>query len=174
MSALESLEDSLGEVFEKAPAMPENGKKTLAEWLPWISLVAGVLSVWLAYSLYHIAHNVGRAVDLLNSLAAAYGTKTVGHMGFTVWLAIGVLAASGVIYLLAFPGLRDRKKAGWNLMFLAALVNVGYGVVALFTDYDGGSRFVGSLVSSAVAFYLLFQIRSLYKGVSAGTTKSQA
>ncbi len=164
MSALQSLENSLDDVFgKKAPAMSAGGKKNLVEWFPWISLVAGVLSVWVAYSLYHTAHYVNAAVDFVNNLSAAYGgTKVVNHFGLTVWLAIATLAISGVLYLLAFAPLRAGKKAGWNYLFYGLLFNLVYGVVSVFTDYSGGGRLVSAVIGSAIGFYLLFQIRDSY------------
>jgi hypothetical protein len=169
MSALQSLETNLDDIFVKnAPALPANIKKIIVQYLPYINLVLGVLTLLAAWGLYNAAHVVNSLVDNLNSLSAAYGGPKVvtNHLTTTVWLAIAVLAVEAVLYILAFPGTRDRKKAGWDLLFYALLINVVYGVIAVFTDYGGVGRLIGSVVGSAIGMYFLFQIRASYTGKS--------
>ncbi|PIZ63187.1 hypothetical protein COY17_01030 [Candidatus Saccharibacteria bacterium CG_4_10_14_0_2_um_filter_52_9] len=168
MSALQSLETNLEDVFVKnAPALPENGKKMIVEYLPWINLVLGLISLYTVYMLWHWAHLLDAAnkfIDYANSITQAYGGTTVaGHrLSVVVWASMAVMAVQAVLYILAFPALRARKKSGWDLLFYALLVNVVYGVVVLFSDYGGVGNLIGSLIGSAVGFYFLFQIRSLY------------
>ena len=170
MSALKSLETSLNDVFVKsAPPLPPNAKKVIVQYLPYINLVLGILTLLLAYGLYSAAHTIDRAVDTLNSISVAYGGTAVNtnHLTTVVWLAIAVLAVEAVLYIAAFSGTKARKKSGWDLLFYALLINVVYGIVAVFTDYGGAGRLVGSLVGSAIGFYFLFQIRASYSGKSA-------
>ena len=87
---------------------------------------------------------------------------------------MALVAVQGVIYLLAYPGLKAHKKAGWNYLFYGALLNVVYAVATLFNDYQGGSSFVGGLIGSAIGFYLLFQVRSAYTGGKAAADTHQA
>ena len=167
MSALQSLENNLEDVFvKKAPALPENGKKAIVEWLPWISLILGLLSLWTAYALWHWAHWANQLVDYANTLSAAYGGPAVAtdRMSVTIWLGLAVMVVQAVLYIAAFPALRDRKRSGWDLLFYALLVNVVYGVVVLFTDYGGVGNLLGSLIGSAIGAYFLVQIRGRYLG----------
>ncbi len=160
---LSSLEDKLAELYKGLPQLPENGRKTLASWAPWLSLVFGVLSLLSAWWLYDWAGATNKLVDYANELSRAYGvTEAVSTSRFTVtvWLAIAVMAVEGVIYLLAFPKLKDRLKSGWDLLFLGALINVVYGVVVAFTNYGGVSSLFGTLIGTAIGLYFLFQIRS--------------
>ena len=101
---------------------------------------------------------------MVNSLSAAYGGQPVVsyHVSLITWLAIAVLAVSGVLYLMAYMPTKERKANGWDLMFYALLVNLAYGVLAAFTDYGGIGRLFGSIVSFAIGGWLLFQIKSLY------------
>jgi hypothetical protein len=168
----DDLEQKLNEVFvKKAPALPEGGKKALVQWAPIISLIVGVLTLLSAWSLWHWAHNASDLVNYANSLCNAFGANSscdgVNASRFTLWLWLGVifLLAEGVLYLLAYPGLRDRKKQGWNYLYYGALLNVAYAIVSLFTDYDKVGHFIGALIGSAVSFYILFQIRAAYAGV---------
>lgn len=174
MSALQSLENNLEDVFvKKAPALPENGKKAIVEWLPWINLVLGVLSLWAAYALWHWAHIANSLIDYANTLSAAYGGPTVGtRMSAVLWLGLAVMIVQALLYLAAFPALRDRKKSGWDLIFYALLINVVYGVVVLFSDYGGFGNLLGSLIGSAIGLYFLFQIRGHYLGARAKSEKA--
>lgn len=164
----QQLETKLNDVFGKrAPQLPANGKKALVEWAPWVALVAGIVSLWAAYALWGWAHVASGLLDYANSLCTAYGgsncNTAVDNMTLWVWLALAVLVVEGALYLLAFPGLHSRKKAGWNYLYWGALVNLVYAVISLFTTY-GLSSFIGSLIASAVGLWLLFQVRGMYTG----------
>lgn len=165
MSALQSLEKSLDDIFvKKAPPLPAGGKKFLVQYLPWINLVLGLLALYSVYVIWHWAHLADGLINYANNLSAAYGGAPVAsdRLGFGIWLGMAVLAVQAVLYIGAFQASRARKKSGWNLMFYALLVNVVYGAVILFTDYGGVGSFIGTLIGSGLGLYLLFQIRSSY------------
>lgn len=175
MSALQPLEKSLNDLFVKqAPELPSNGKKALVEYLPWINLILGLLTLYTVYVMWHWAHLANNLINYANSLSAAYGGPTVATSRMTVgiWLGLGVLAVEALLYLAAFPATRDRKKSGWDLMFYALLINVVYGVVILFTSYGGVSSLIGTLIGSAIGLYLLFQIRDSYSSAKPRTVKA--
>jgi hypothetical protein len=178
MAALADLEKTLDEVFvKKAPALPENGKKWIVEYLPWINIILGVLALWAVYTLWHWARWTSEWANYANSLSSMYGSSAVvstNRWTVGVWLSLAVLAAQAVLYIAAFPALKARKKSGWDLLFYASLVNVVYGVVVLFTDYGGFGSFLGSLVGTAIGLYFLFQIRALYLGKPAIETAKTA
>jgi hypothetical protein len=180
-TGVDKLETKLNDLFVKnAPKLPDGGKKALVTWLPIISAVVGVLSLWSAYTLWHWAH----AVDSLsryanNDLCNAYSVAGCGSGAaasrFSLWLWAGVIliGVEGVLYLLAFPGLRDHKKQGWNYVFYGALLNLAYAVVSLFTNYNSIGNFLGALISSAIGFYVLFQVRSAYTGAKTPSSGSE-
>ena len=173
MSALQPLETSLNDLFvKKAPPLPDNGKKALVQYLPIINLVFGVISLLLAFSLYHTAHLFNGAAAYVNNLSQYYGGQKVvtDHFTFVVWLAIAMLAVEGLLYVLAYSPLKAHKKSGWDLTFYALLVNVAYGVIAAFTYYGGMGRLFGALLTSVIGGYLLFQIRASYLKAPAATT----
>ncbi len=164
---MDGLEKALASIFVKsAPALPAKAKKALVEWLPWINLVLGILTLLSVYWLWHWAHLANSLINYANQLSQALGVNTVAVHRLTagIWLALIVLALEAVLYLAAFSPLKARRKAGWNLLFYAALVNILYGLVLLFTDYGGVGRFLSSLIGSAIGFYFLFQIREAYSG----------
>jgi len=164
MSAAGSLEKTLGSLFKGAPKLPENAKKVLVQWMPWLNLVGGLFALSSVYWLYHWAHVANSLVNYTNSLSEAFGgTKVVSsRWSVGIWISLVVLAVEAVLFIAAFPGLRDRKKAGWNLLFYAVLLNLVYGVVVMFTNYGGGGNLFGALIGSAIGFYFLFQVRDAY------------
>lgn len=168
MAALDGLEKSLEGVFVKsAPKLPEKGKETLAQWLPWINLILGIFTLWAAWSLWQWAHLVNGLANYVNELGQAYGVNTsvaVNELDAAVWLGLIVLTVEAVLYLMAFSATRARQKRGWNLMFYALLVNLVYGIVNIFTSYGGVGNFIGYLIGTVIGLWLLFQIRSKYLG----------
>lgn len=165
MTQLEKLENNLDDVLnKKAPfKIPENGRKTLAGALWWLSLIFGVLQLWGAWALWHVAHWADAWVDYANSVSSAYGGgHVVNSLGFFYYLALIVLAITAAMALLAAPGLKAKRKSGWNLLFYSLLVNVAYGVIVLFANYGGFGDMLGAFVGSVIGGYLLFQVRSQF------------
>jgi hypothetical protein len=168
MAGLDNLEKTLDGVFVKsAPALPENGKKTLVTWVPWINLILGVLSLLAAWSLWNWAHVANSLVDYANSISQAVGGGNVvsNRLTATIWISIVVIAVTGVLYLLAFQPTQKMMKSGWNLMFYAMLLQVVYAVVEMFSNYSSGSP-VGTIIGTVIGLWFLFQIRSKYTGIA--------
>lgn len=162
MSAVSKLEKQLGDVFKGAPALPANAKESLAAAWPWIALVFGVLQLIAAWGLWDITR---RSAELFDTLSRYYTGRSYGLSSFdktVIYLGIAVLVVDAVILLMAYPELKKRAKRGWDLLFLGALINVGYSVVSLFIDDRGVGSFIFSLLGSAIGFYLLFQVREKY------------
>lgn len=160
------LEKSMEDLFvKKAPfQLPENAKKMIVEWSPWINLVLGLFALWAAKWLWDIGHNP--VINYLNDLSRAFGgTEAVTPtLGLFYWLAVLALVVEAVLMLISVPGLKARSKSrGWNLAFYGAIFNLVYGVLYMFTSYGGGvGRFISTLIGSVIGFYFLFQIRSYY------------
>lgn len=162
MGQLDKLETTLDDSLnKKAPKLPEETRKSLAGMLWVLALIGGVAQLYMAWRLWDWGHYADQALDAYNSIAAAYGVETSGtDLGLMFYLGLVTLAVSGALLLLAAPGLKAMKKAGWNLVFYSLLVNVLYGVISLFIDtYGGFGNLFGSLVGSLIGAYLLFQVR---------------
>ncbi len=178
--AFGKLETQLDEWLDKkAPfKLPANGRKSLAHALWWIALIVGVLDLWAAFMFWHAGHLVDRLVDYSNSLAAAVGAPTYAtpHLGLFYYLTVLSITVVGVVMLLATPHLKAMKKAGWNLLFYALLVQVLVAVFRMFSDVGGGlGNFVVSLFWAVVGAYFLFQVRDNFTGAaSAKDTASHA
>jgi hypothetical protein len=165
ISSLELLEANLNDLFvKKAPELPAGGKKWLVQYLPWISVVLGLLTLYDAWTLWHWAHYASALINYANSLRAIYGGPpvAVNRMGLGVWLGLAVLIGKAGCYLGAYTATGAHKKSGWDLLFYAGLLNVAYAVVILFSDYGSLSGLFGAVIGSAIGLYLLFQIRVSY------------
>lgn len=156
-----ALNDVLGE--KSGLKLPKNAKEGLVKIAPWLSLIGGVLGILSAISLWRAAHQVNVWVDYANQLSAQLGGPTTNNLGVTFWLSIIMMVIFAALALLAFPGLKDKKKTGWNIAFYSMLAQVVYGVVSLFYSGGGFGSLGLSLVSAGVGFFLLFQVRSYYK-----------
>jgi hypothetical protein len=175
MSALQPLEKTLSDLFvDKAPHLPAAGKNFLVQYLPWVNLVLGLLTLYAVWTLWQWATFADQLTQYANSINAAFGTPAApaGGLGFVVWLGLGVLLIEAILYIMAFPATRARRKSGWNLMFYAVLLNVVYAVVMLFSGYGGIGSLLGSVIGTAVGLYLLFQIRGSYLGQPAAERKA--
>jgi len=163
-----NLEEKLNDVFVKnAPfQIPDNGRKAIVRYLPWINLVLAVLIFLSAWWLWQWTRTADHLTDLFNDVSRLYGTNTeisTSRLTTTIWISLVILLFEGVLYLAAFPGLRDRKKQGWNLLFYLAILNIVYGVVVAFTDYGSGfGSLIFSAIGSIIGLYILFQIRGSY------------
>ncbi|MCA9333244.1 hypothetical protein KDA00_05230 [Candidatus Saccharibacteria bacterium] len=167
MADVKGLENKLDEVFVKnAPfQLPKEAKEWIVKYLPYINLFLGVLTLWAAYGLYHWATVANNWIDTANRIAETYGISGYGstsRLSLMVWISLAVLVIQAVIYIAAFSGTRDKKKSGWDLLFLAMGINIVYGFITLFTDYGSVGNLIGYLIGSVIGLYLLFQIRSYY------------
>ena len=108
----------------------------MVQYLPWISLVRGVISLYSVYVIWHWAHLANNLINYANSISAAYGGPTVAtnRLSPGIWVGLAVLAVEALLYILAFPGLaRPQKSPARDLLFYALIINVVDGVVILFT-----------------------------------------
>jgi hypothetical protein len=174
MATLGSLEKNLQDIFVgKLPPLPVKGKKFIVKNLPYISVVVGTLTLIAAWELWHWAHVANNLINYANEMSRMYGGEQVAttRMNAGIWLALIVLVVEAVMYLMAFQPTKDHKKSGWNLIFYAALVNLAYGAITIFTDYNGFGSFLGTIISTGVGLYLLFQIRESYLGTQTSRTE---
>ncbi len=168
-SPTDQLETQLNELFVKnGPELPKGFKDFLVQYVPYLSLLGGIFSLWSAWGIWHWANTASRYIDTVNQWGAAFGVDPVSTSRWSaaLWASLIIIAIMGVLYILAFSPLKNRKKAGWNLLFYALLLNVLYGIVGIFiNNYGGGfGGFIGTVIGFIIGGYLLFQIRDAYLG----------
>ena len=164
MEMVKKLDTKLSELFKDAPALPQSSKEVLAQIWPWLALIGGAIQLFAALAVWRLLQWTNSLTELTTYYARTAGVN-VGPSTFdkvAIYLGVAVLVVDAVILLAAFNPLRARQRRGWDLLFLAAIVNVLYSVVAIFINGRGLSSFIFSLLSSAVGFYLLYQVKGLY------------
>lgn len=162
MELLNKLESALAGLYKPAPKLSQTAKKNLVSWWPIIALVFGVLQLLAAVMLWNWGRDVNKVADVFN---AYLGTSGVIHnLGFMYWLSLIVLVIDGLLLLAAYKGLAARSKAGWNLLFYSALLNVVYGVFSAFNDYGSVGGMVVQIVVSVIVLYFVFGVRDQYSG----------
>jgi hypothetical protein len=135
--------DTMGEWFEKFPAIPKNGRDTLAKIAPILALIFGILGILVAVS----------GLGIFTAFAPfAY----MGGYGYgTAYISAIIYLVASVLMLMAYPGLNARKYKGWKLLFWSEVVNLIGGLLSM--------AILSAIVGALIGFYLLFQIRSYYK-----------
>ncbi|MEK7621486.1 MAG: hypothetical protein AAB395_04015 [Patescibacteria group bacterium] len=174
MGALQSLEDQLAGLFKDLPALPKGAKDLLVSWWPYLALILGALQLLAAWGLYQLANWSSAYLDSLNRLSQYTTGTSVGYSDtdkMIIYGGVALLAVNAVIFFMAYSPLTKKAKRGWDLLFLASVINVVYGIVQIFMSGRGIGSFLVSLVGSAIGFYLLFQIRERY---SASKTAKKA
>ena len=165
MELVKSAEKELEKLFKGAPQLSDKTRETLANIWPWIALVFGILQLWAAFALwglFSLASNLANEVNTLSIYATGKAIQFSAFDRLVIYLGIAMLIAEGVLFLVAFPKLRKRQAAGWNLMFIAALLNVAYSVVSIFERYRGFGYFILGLIGTAIGFWLLFQVKGKF------------
>jgi hypothetical protein len=169
------VEKSLNKFYtENTPKLPKNFTGPLVEYLPWINLFIGVLTLLAAFSLWGAATVTSSIIDYGNRLGAAAGVSTATNkLDAIVWIGLIVLFIEAGLFIASFNPTKSKKKSGWDLLFYAAMVNLLYGIIIAFSSLGGIFSLVLSIIGTAIGLYFLFQIRSYFvKSKSSEAPKS--
>lgn len=138
-----ALAKPLEDLFAKAPALPANGRELLVTYAPWLSLIFGVLLVLVSLG----------GLGVGSTLAPFMIYTGVNPTFLLIASILGIV--EGALMVIAFPSLKAKHVRGWNLWFWAEVLAVVSAVVSF--------NLVGAVLNFIIGFYLLFQVKSLYK-----------
>ncbi len=153
-----ALETKLYEWFVyKAPVQfPAGLTGFIVKYGPWITLVLAIILLPFIFTA------IGGAL-FVTSLVATYGNGVTAQPTFMLWVSLIVLIAQVVIMFVAIPKLLKRQRSGWLLLFYADLISFAAGIIGSFSyGYFAIGSIIWALISTAIAFYILFQIRHAY------------
>ncbi|TLV01103.1 hypothetical protein [Dyadobacter luticola] len=137
------LEKELEPIFlQKFPPFPEKLKEFLVQYGPYFILI---LSVIIIFGLL-LALGISGAALGLGAVAPGIG------FNFYISIVLGIITL--IMYLMAFPRLRARKRSGWNLLYYALLIGLFSNLVQL--------MLFTAIFAGIVGFWILFQIREKY------------
>lgn len=145
MAKSKNWQDMMEEWFNKLPSLPKGGRDVLVAITPWVALVFGILGVLVGLGGLGILSVLSPLMLLGSGVSSTTGSL----------LSIAVALVSSVLMLVAFPGLKAKKRQGWTLLFWSQVVALVSSLVAL--------SFVGGIIGAVIGFYLLYQIKSYYK-----------
>lgn len=138
---------------KKAPfQIPPAGREWLVRFGPWIVVILLIFAV--PPVLFVLRRGAWTPIAIGGYRWGDPGAYSWGYAyGYWPWM-LGILLHFGLMAA-AVPGLFARRMSGWRLAFYAELVSVAAAVLSL--------AIVSGLVFALIAFYVLFQIRPLYK-----------
>lgn len=133
-------------LVEKAPfALPKGVVDFIVKFAPIVAIILGVLGAVGALALFGLGSILGPFVVLGGGVAALGST-------FLAAIFSGII---GVLYLMAYSGLKARKLSGWNMLFYVQTLYIISDLVSV--------RIASAVLSAVVGYYFLFQIRAAYK-----------
>lgn len=122
---------------------------------PWVTLILGILLLPAFLAVF----TIGSIVGTVGVAYGAYGYQP----GVMYWLGLIILLAQVIVMFVSIPLLLKQKRNGWLLLFYANIINIVYGLVNSFAyGYFALGSIIWTLISAAIAFYILFQIRRYY------------
>ena len=127
-------------LVQKAPfQLPDNAKEWIVKYGPWIAIVLLILA------LPPLLFALGLSTVLVGDVAYAAGFT---YVTVVLILEVGLLIA-------ALSGLFARKMSGWTLVFWSQVVSCVFSILH--------GALIGAILGGLIAFYILFQVRPLYK-----------
>jgi hypothetical protein len=170
LSIINKLEQKIEKVFEVFPKLSKENQTMLLKFLPWLVLIIALGTLGAGIELL-------RSIDKVNSVVRSiqrdgYGAENENKVTISAWLSLTALFSESLLLFSAYPGTRDHKKSGWNLIFYAFIVNIFYGIVSFFAYYGRIFELVSNLIVSGFIFYFLFQIKSYFKNRRLSAKKS--
>jgi len=141
------------EPFKSLPHLPKGIVEFFVKIAPFLALLGAVLGLIS-----------GPIVGLLGSFASLL---TLSPM-FLIWTVLTVLLTllNSALLFYAYNPLKNRELKGWVFLFWSNVLGVAEGVLGLLWG-DHGS-FVGTILGIIIGFYVLFEMKSYYKGVVEG------
>ena len=142
------LEKTLDVYFgKKAPALPQNAKEIIVKIAPILAIIAVVITIPAILVLLGLG-------GLATVVSPMGGVRSVSALP-TMWISILLLIPTIILELMAIPGLFARKMIAWRYMYWAQLISIVSSLIQF--------NLIGAIISALIGFYLLFQVRNLYK-----------
>jgi hypothetical protein len=132
-------------MIKKAPfQIPKNIKVRIATVAPYLVIIGiALLALTLALTILGLLGVMG-----VKRLALSY-----------VWIeSLAAAAVALVLEAMALPGLFKRTAGSWRLIFYASVVSLAGSLLS----FNVGAA-VGAIVWAVIEWYLLFQVKELYR-----------
>lgn len=136
--------------------VPEGGRKLIVQFLPWITLIVGILAGLGLLSL--LALLTGLSVLTFGAVGVAAAVSPL------LWLPLIALGVQAVVSFMAFPLLKKRSLKGWTLLFWVDIIYFAYSVLNAIADPRSIiSSLFGAVLGVVIGLYILYQVKGYYK-----------
>lgn len=167
MSVIRSIESLLNTLFKNVPELPKEGHRAVADIWPLLAMMLALLQILAVAGLWYLS----QSMQIMSQESIHFQGLTDGPLPIStqidymlVYSGMGLLILSALLFILASIELKKRTKKAWDLLLMAIIVNLLYGVLLLFIDSDGRGikGFSVAAVGSLAGLYLLQQTKELY------------
>lgn len=135
-------------MVKKAPfALPMGAKEFIVKVSPYLIIIFAILALPLIFA----------AIGLSTAFApfAMMGGYGFGW-GFGAIISLAVSVIVLVMEVMAVPGLFKRTKGAWRLVFYASIVSLIGSILSI-------NGIVGGVIGAIIGWYILFQVKEMYK-----------
>lgn len=143
-SVLGQLETLIDGYVKKAPKLPGNVKEIIVKLSPYFTILGVVFAVPAIFALIGLSAAV---TPLMMYAGAGWGFRSI--------LSMVIMILMVLLEIVAVPGLFARKRSAWNLLFYISLINAVSSLVSM--------NLIGLVIGTAIEWYILFQVRDMYK-----------
>lgn len=141
--------------------LPAGFQKWLAENVWWIVIIGVIGSLIGIINFFRVVALRQDVVNYANQIGVSLAPSTTLSMA-GVWVSIITLIIVVILQLRAISPLQHRKKIGWNLLFYAAAVSLLGTLVSGFITGNIITALVTVILSGAIAWFFLFEIRRFF------------
>ncbi|MBD3279467.1 MAG: hypothetical protein GF390_02020 [Candidatus Pacebacteria bacterium] len=153
MEVVAKIEDSLKSV----PHLPEGLTKFLVKIAPWLALLGGIGGILGGLSTLTMRGQMNQTgVGVMAEVMAQLADISPAYFILTGLISI----ASGVLLLLAFKPLREKKLLGWVYLFWNMVLSVVQSVLGVVMAYGS---VVGAVIGLLIGVYILFEVKPHFK-----------
>lgn len=165
MEIVKQLETTIEGWLKPVPHLPADWRKWLSENVWWLVIISVVVTAYAMVNIYQAA----TALDSLRSYLSYFNADVSSGWSTSMMVSMALLAVSTVVMVMAISPLKEHKKRGWDLLFIATLVSVLSTVASSLVMFNVGnliSSLIGAAIGGAIGMYLLFEIRSHFNGAT--------
>lgn len=163
MEYVKKIEKLVEGWLKPLPRLPINAQKWIAINIWWLELVGVII---LTFSGIGILGSFGLSLGMTTAILGVPSFS--GLLAVPAVISLVSMGASVVVMAMAVKPLKDLKRKGWELLFIAILINC-FSVVLSAVLRIGFFEFISSIFSGAVGIlisaYILFEIRTFFVSV---------
>lgn len=166
MDALKTLEQTLVQWHKQSPIhLPASWRRWLGDnswWLVIIGVIAATLSVIGSLRTLLWTEDLLRTTrQFAESLGVTMPGTGITHV-VSLWISVVTLVAVALIQLRSIQPLREKKKNGWDLLFLASIISLSGSFVSGIVGGSIISAIIGLAVTAVISWFILFEIRGQF------------